>query len=307
MKGTDLLFEAIPRTFALSRCRDCSTLFIDPGPHPQDVAAFYSSPYWWSSSSSPLKTLERVYRRLVLRDHISFIMKSVRALPLPIRSVRLLDVGCGGATLLSLLKARGLAVQGFDISRHAAQIADVEDGIEVCVGDRLSHAGFAESSFDVVTLFHVLEHVIDPRELLRDVRRLLKPEGRVILQVPNIDSWQFRIFGSRWYGLDIPRHLVDYSNRSAQRLLSGCGFRVIRTRHFNLRDNAPALASSLVRSLDPLSRRIRQQQKGIRESTAAALVRHALYFGLVVCAVPFAFTESAAGAGATIMIEAGNA
>jgi SAM-dependent methyltransferase len=205
---------------------------------------------------------------------------------------------------LGLMKERGFEVSGFDTSDRAAALARMENGVDVRVGGRLQDAGFPPGSFDLVSLFHVLEHVTDPRGLLAEVRRVLKPGGRIVVQVPNIESWQFRLFGSRWYGLDIPRHVIDFSARSIQRLLRESGFEVRSIRHFNLRDNAPAFASSLVPSLDPVSRVAR---RGGGESMPGALLRHGLYLGLVALSFPFAIAESAAGAGATVMIEAGSA
>src|SRR5262249_43082059 len=131
-----------------------------------------------------------------------------------------------------------------------------------------------------------------------------QPNGAVVLQVPNIDSWQFRWFGASWYGLDIPRHVIDYSRQSIVQLLEKAGFRISRIRHFNLRDNAPALVSSLFPSLDPLSRPIRLRRRQARESTLSSWGKHLLYLMLVVCAYPVVLLEAAFGRGATVMIEA---
>jgi hypothetical protein len=140
--------------------------------------------------------------------------------------------------------------------------------------------------------------------VLAEVHRILEPNGTVILQVPNIDSWQFRWFGAKWYGLDIPRHVIDYSRRSIVKLLEDSRFRVARIRHFNLRDNAPALVSSLFPSLDPLSRPIRLRRRNAREAAISSWGKHLLYFALVICAYPICLAEAAAGRGATVMIEA---
>jgi hypothetical protein len=126
----------------------------------------------------------------------------------------------------------------------------------------------------------------------------------VVLQVPNIDSWQFKAFGAKWYGLDIPRHVIDYSKASMLSLLKDSSFEPQRIKHFNLRDNAPALASSMFPSLDPVSRSVRQRKHGVREGALVAWMRHAAYLLLVLCAYPFAIAESASGHGATLMIEA---
>jgi hypothetical protein len=112
------------------------------------------------------------------------------------------------------------------------------------------------------------------------------------------------MFQAKWYGLDIPRHVIDYSRDSMLRLLADSGFEPGRVRHFNLRDNAPALASSLVPSLDPVSRAVRQRKRNRQEPAVAAWVRHVVYLLLVVAAYPVSILESAAGHGATIMIEA---
>ncbi len=304
LTGNDLLFESTAKTFVLHGCESCRCLFLNPMPGDEEIAGFYPHQYWWNTSkaqaNATLKKLESLYRRLALRDHISFIVRAARNR----QGLNLLDVGCGPGTLLGLLKDRGFRTLGLDFSAEAAHVAEVENGVRVVVGS-LEQAAFPDQSFDIVTLFHVMEHVTNPRSILAEVARILKPEGVVVLQVPNIDSFQFRAFGARWYGLDIPRHVIDYSKHSMLKLLGDSGFVPRRIKHFNLRDNAPAFVSSLFPSLDPISRAVRQRKRGVRESAPAAWVRHVVYLGLVVCAYPFAILESALGRGATLMIEAG--
>jgi hypothetical protein len=98
--------------------------------------------------------------------------------------------------------------------------------------------------------------------------------------------------------------VIDYSSHSIVRLLRECGFAVRRIHHFNLRDNAPALISSLFPSLDPVSRGIRQRQRHRIESRGTTWIRHVLYLILVFLAYPIVIVEAACGHGATVMIEA---
>jgi hypothetical protein len=98
--------------------------------------------------------------------------------------------------------------------------------------------------------------------------------------------------------------VIDYSKDSMLRLLSDAGFVPHRIRHFNLRDNAPAFVSSLVPSLDPVSRAVRHRKNNVKESAAAAWTRHLAYLFLVICSYPLAILESVCGRGATVMIEA---
>ncbi|OLD69471.1 MAG: hypothetical protein AUI45_07590 [Acidobacteria bacterium 13_1_40CM_2_56_11] len=297
--GTDFLFESTSKTFTLYSCEACRCLFLHPMPDSREIERFYPADYWWNARrSGGLKKLESVYRKLALRDHIAFITKAAGD-----RGVDVLDVGCGSGTLLGLLKHRGFRVTGLDFSAEAAAIAKAENGVDVAVGT-LEEAHFPAESFDVVTLFHVMEHVTNPRLVLAQVSRVLKPNGVAILQVPNIESWQFKIFGARWYGLDIPRHVIDYSRNSMLKLLADSGFVVNRIRHFNLRDNGPALVSSVFPSLDPVSRSVRHRKRNNDESRPVEWFRHLTYLLLVTCAYPVVLLESAFGCGATIMIEA---
>jgi 2-polyprenyl-3-methyl-5-hydroxy-6-metoxy-1,4-benzoquinol methylase len=303
LAGNDWLFESTSKSFTLDSCPSCRCLFLNPMPAEDEIAGFYPSQYWWSSTKSKtnraLTKLESIYRRLVLRDHVAFITRAAQHQ----RGLHILDVGCGSGTLLGLLKQRGFQTLGIDFSAEAAKLADTENGVQVLVGS-LNEAQFPAQSFDIVTLFHVLEHVTNPRTVLAEAGRILKPGGSIVLQVPNIDSWQFTALGSKWYGLDIPRHVIDYSKDAMVRLLHDCGFVPERISHFNLRDNAPALVSSIFPSLDPVSRAVRNRRQGVRETMPAAWLRHLTYLLLVVCAYPFTILESACGRGATVMIEA---
>src|SRR5207244_9126597 len=134
---------------------------------------------------------------------------------------------------------------GVDLSAEAAELAKTQNGVQVAVGT-LPQVAFPKDSFDLVTLFHVIEHVPNPHEVLAEVFRILRPEGAVVLQVPNVDSWQFKMLGAGWSALDIPRHLIDYPRDAMVRLLRDSGFEPRRSRHFNMRDNEPALVARLL-------------------------------------------------------------
>jgi SAM-dependent methyltransferase len=92
----------------------------------------------------------------------------------------------------------------------------------------LKDCHFPDSYFDVVTLNHVLEHIPDPNEELREIRRILKDGGTLLLSTPNIDSLQFKISKERWFGLDLPRHLYYYSYETIVTMLEKNGFDVVK-------------------------------------------------------------------------------
>jgi SAM-dependent methyltransferase len=209
------------------------------------------------------------------------------------------DVGCGGGLFLKMLRERGLPVLGLETSHSAATAAWNRNGVAVVCGD-LSKSPIERGGCAIVTMFHVVEHLHDPVNYLRSARDLLLPGGRLIVQVPNASCWQFLMFGDHWNGVDVPRHLVNYRQRDIENLLEYCGLEVVRRKHFSLRDNPAGLASSIAPSLDPMARRVRK----VRESSTKKLFKDALYFGIVLAALPFTLFEAACGAGSTIMLEA---
>jgi SAM-dependent methyltransferase len=164
----------------------------------------------------------------------------------------------------------------------------------------MEQAPLRAASLAGVTMFHVMEHLYDPRAYLMAARNLLAEDGRLVVQVPNAASWQFRLLGRAWNGVDVPRHLFDFRALDVEILMVECGFEVVRRKYFSLRDNPAGLASSLAPSLDPMARRVRR----IPESPGARLAKDLVYLALVVAALPFTLVEAAFGAGSTVMIEA---
>ena len=154
--------------------------------------------------------------------------------------------------------------------------------------------------FDVVTMFHFLEHVPAPDTTLAHVRRMLKPEGELIVQVPNCASLQAQIFGRHWAGYDVPRHLVNYSTETLMALLQRSEFEVNQFTHQSIRDNPTALANSIAPGLYPPAR----VAKGVRVSVWQAWVRDLMYLALSTACIPPTFLEAACGLGSALMVKA---
>jgi len=293
--GADRLYGTTEREFAVVRCGGCGLLRLEPQPTREELPNYYPENYWFAPDRSAASRLEEAYRRLVLRDHVRFVMHAMARAP----EGPLLDVGCGGGLFLGMMRERGFRITGLDFSWEAAAIAWKKQQAPALCGD-LERSPLRPASFAAVTMFHVVEHLYDPRPYFRAAHQALRAGGRLIVQVPNAASWQFRLLGRAWNGVDIPRHLFDYRDRDLERLLEGCGFQVVRRKYFSLRDNPAGLASSLAPRLDPMARRVRR----ISESTAGRLTKDLAYFALVLAALPPAMLEAAFRAGSTVMIEA---
>ena len=112
---------------------------------------------------------------------------------------------------------------GIEMNGAIAEKARLFSGAEVFAGDVMD-APFQPNSFDVVTCFDVLEHVYQPRQFLKRVLHWLRPGGIFFAKLPNIDSWEARLFGTYWYGLELPRHLYHFSPRSLSPVFTELGF-----------------------------------------------------------------------------------
>jgi SAM-dependent methyltransferase len=295
-EGTDRFYQTTDKRFQIVECRRCSLIRLFPQPEPAELAAYYPPGYWFDASPAIADRLGQAYRRFVLRDHLHFAKRAIAASG---ETGVVLDVGCGGGLFLSVLAEGGSRVVGLDLSLDAAKIAWLRHGVPtVCAS--LSRTPFASESFTTVTMFHVLEHLYDPHTCVEEARRLLRPEGRLLVQVPNAASWQFLLLGSSWRGVEIPRHLLLFRPSDLEVLLDRCGFELVRSKHFSLRDGPACLATSLAPWLEPMLRRSR----GTREGPRMRLFKDLLYLCLVVVCIPFALMEAACRAGAFVMVEA---
>jgi SAM-dependent methyltransferase len=295
-RQTDRLYRTSEKQFDVVRCGECGLVRLEPQPSSEELRHYYPENYWFAPDASFAARLEERYRRVVLRGHVRFVEQALRS-----SRARgpLLDVGCGGGLFLGMMRERGFRVLGLDFSREAATLAWRRHRVPAVVAD-LERAPFRPASFAGITMSHVLEHLPDPRVYLAAAQRLLEPDGRLVIFVPNAASWQFRLLGRRWNGMDVPRHLFDYRDSDMERLLAESGFEVLRRNYFSLRDNPAGLATSLAPGLDPMARRVRR----VREGAAARLAKDLAHFALAAAALPFTLAEAACRAGSTVMMEA---
>lgn len=302
--GQDRLFGIVPGSFELYRCSGCGCIFQHPIPGKDRLVSFYPEEYWWSDTADNestftrmLQRLERSYREFVASDHVRFLERCARGYDST--QCRLLDIGFGSGTFLQLASRRGFAAYGMDISETAVRLARDRYGCNVRQGD-IGSDTWSGLQFDFITMFHVLEHLPDPARGIEYAASLLRPDGSLIIQVPNVASLQARCFGQMWYGLDVPRHIVNFSPRALGLLLERAGFGIRRTARFSLRDDPAALASSLAPGLDPIGRKGRRRKKsGLVEAAAEAV-----YFTLVLGALLSAALAGLAGRGATTWVQA---
>lgn len=207
--------------FAVVRCRDCGLRFTSPRPSQASIEQFYPAVYRPHRLPPPRK--EKRFPIRLMPDW-GRPRKERQALPFHGQG-RLLDFGCGGGSFLERMHRRGWQVVGVDTSAVAVQRVRTVLGLPALLGT-LPHPSLAPQSLDVITMWHSLEHVHWPGEVLREAHRLLVPGGKLLVAVPNIASLPFRWFGPAWFGLDLPRHLTHFTPWTLRGMLEQAGFRV---------------------------------------------------------------------------------
>lgn len=224
--------------YELQRCNECGVVWDFPMPTESELEAAYSQDYY-SSTEAKFNPLIEAWTRYsgrrraysLLRQHGNFA------------GVKVLDVGCGRGVLLRGFREAGADVLG--IEREGAGFDQI-DGVENLSLDELIEA---ERTFDLIVIWHVLEHLPDPVESLRKCRRLLAQGGSLFIEVPNFASFQASLFRSNWFHLDLPRHLFHFSPRSLSKMLEAECFEVTTSRTFSLDQNLYGFLQSALNAM----------------------------------------------------------
>jgi SAM-dependent methyltransferase len=195
-------------SYRLMYCSACSLVWLADPPPPAQMGEHYGPDYDRSVASAG-DSLERWSGRVTTigRHKTGGV---------------LLDLGCSSGGFLRAMKSPPWTLHGIEMSQVVASQAEAASGAAVFVGDILN-APYPAGSFDVITAFHVMEHMYEPLEVLRKIAFWLKPGGIFYFMVPNIDSAGARIFNSYWYALELPRHLYHYSPRSLGNMAEAAG------------------------------------------------------------------------------------
>lgn len=209
-------------------CEGCGLGSLDPLPGPERISEFYPAEYY-GSPNAKFEPLVEMGVRCGARMRVRTLLSGVP------RGSRVLDVGCGRGVMLRAMLDLGHEAHGVEITPEAAAGADPRAHIRIAPD--LTDAEYETNSFDAVVLWHVLEHLPRPDQTLDELRRIIRPGGRLILAVPNFASWQSRRTGADWFHLDLPRHLYHFTPETLTRLLRRYEFDSRSIQHFALLQN----------------------------------------------------------------------
>ena len=215
----------LPGTFTLVECGTCGLLYQNPRPSPAEIGAYYPPAYNLFTVPPPWANPNRLQQVLHLYGLKKRWNLIERYAPQRAGKRDVLDVGCATGIFLAAGSDNWRKV-GVELAAEAADQARHQFALTVHQG-MLEHAALSGQQFDAITMWDVLEHLYEPHASLLRVRELLRPDGIVVARVPNLASWEARLCGRYWGGLEQPRHLFIPDERTLVRMFEQAGFRVV--------------------------------------------------------------------------------
>lgn len=229
--GYDILYRMTSDTFSVLKCKRCHALFINPFPSQEQSRKFYPQNYYsYETSDQPKGFFESLKKKIIdyytnpkakfnLFDKILVMIFKNKFSGVPLYKKergRFLDIGCGSGVNLRIVKEYGWEPYGIELDEKAVEFAK-NDGLNVECSS-LEQAKFSVK-FDSIRIWHVFEHLNNPDKAMEKIAGLLADDGEILMAVPNSNSWTRKIFKKYWYGLDVPRHVVNYSPKTLNYIL----------------------------------------------------------------------------------------
>lgn len=209
------------KNFDIVSCKSCGFYFTNPRPEAKDIGRYYQSEDYISHSNSKKGLFNKLYqmvRNYTIAQKLSLINKHVSR-------GTILDIGCGTGEFLNYCKQKNWETFGIEPGLEARNFA--EKNYKLTVGTEEQIKEIADNSKDVITMWHVLEHVHQLNDRVMELKRIIKPNGVVIIAVPNCSSYDAIYYKEHWAAYDLPRHLYHFTPKNIIELFQKHGFKNI--------------------------------------------------------------------------------
>jgi len=213
-------FTVSHETFTIKKCAGCTLAITTPRPETEKLGAYYQSEEYISHSGKSSGLMGPLYttaRNFALRWKTKIVTNFNK-------QGAALDFGCGTGEFLQTLQTQGWAVEGVEPSDLARKKA------ESLIAQKIHHSlgEISDKQFDIITAWHVIEHVPDLTQTIKHLKSLLKKDGTIFIAVPNYESPDASNYKDDWAGYDVPRHLWHFSRKSMEQLMETHGLNIVK-------------------------------------------------------------------------------
>ena len=209
--------------FHICECLNCGLLYTMPRPSKEKIGEYYKSEEYYSHQENKKGFIPRLYenvKKVNLKHKYELATKGLT-------TGKLLDIGCGVGDFLHTAEAHGWQCTGVEPSEEAKAIARQRTQAKLLSSE--DQEQLPDASFDVITMWHVLEHVDDLRWQVTQLQRLIKPNGRIVIALPNYKSYDGQFYKEHWAAYDVPRHLSHFNRTTIAKILKTNDLKLIKT------------------------------------------------------------------------------
>lgn len=208
--------------FSLYYCDSCQLIFTNPRPNKESIGKFYESNNYISHSSERKNLKEHLYQLVknkMLNVKYQWIKKKTDK-----SNPKVFDFGCGTGDFLQYIKSKGFIAEGLEPNDKARNIS-VKKNIRVFNDIKILKKSEFNNKYDIITAWHVLEHVYDLNQTIKTFENMLSDNGLLIIALPNYDSYDARYYGYKWAAWDVPRHLSHFNQNAIDQLVEKYRFK----------------------------------------------------------------------------------
>lgn len=209
--------------FQIYECKSCGLLYTEPRPDKTEIGKYYQSETYYSHKENKKGFIPKIYetvKRVNLKRKYKLATKEMP-------KGKVLDIGCGVGDFLQIMETQGWDTMGIEPSEEAKAIATKRLNNKVLNPEEIDQ--LKDQSFDLITMWHVLEHVDNLKEEIQHIERLLKSKGRLVLALPNFKSYDAQFYNTQWAAYDVPRHLNHFCKESIVKIFRNSELKLIDT------------------------------------------------------------------------------
>lgn len=210
-------------TFEIHECLKCGLLFTEPRPKPEEIGKYYQSDEYYSHKENKKGFIPRIYESVKKVN----LKRKVNMATAGLQVGKMLEIGCGVGDFIQEMEQQGWDCTGIEPSNDAKAIAKKK--VKAKLYEPQDISTLSDERFDLITMWHVLEHVDDLKDEIHHLQRLLKKGGRLVLALPNFKSYDAQYYKEFWAAYDVPRHLNHFCQETINTIFTKNGFVLKKT------------------------------------------------------------------------------